>query len=76
MDFVQATLGKDEKGINIQIGFLAYRDIQDGHLRFEKKDFTGDIDDITKFISNLKATGGGDEAEDVIGALTKMRDEF
>jgi len=31
---------------------------------------------LTGFIGKLRASGGGDDAEDVIGALTKMRDEF
>ena len=55
---------------DIKIGFLAYRDLWDGDLRFETKDFTDNIDDLTKFIADLKATGGDDAAEDVIGALT------
>ena len=74
IDFVQQINRGTLK--DIKIGFLAYRDLWDGDLRFETKDFTDNIDDLTNFIGKLKATGGDDGAEDVIGALTKMRDEF
>ena len=74
IDYLQSVMGGNVK--DIKIGFLAYRDIWDGELRFQKKDFTDNIADLVKFIGELKATGGDDGAEDVIGALTKMRDEF
>jgi hypothetical protein len=53
---------------DVKIGFLAYRDLKDKN-RFEKQNFTDNIPLLEKFIGGLKAEGGDDECEDVIGAL-------
>ncbi|CAD8065028.1 unnamed protein product [Paramecium sonneborni] len=52
----------------IRIAFVGYRDFSDSKP-IEYHDFTTDIELITQFISTLKATGGGDEAEDVAGGI-------
>ena len=51
---------------------LAYRDHCDGNLIYEDSgSFTEVVDDIVQFISNLVTGGGGDGAEEVVGALNK-----
>ena len=44
--------------------------------RFEKKDFTDDMVALEEFIGTLTAFGDGGAAEDVIGALGIIRDDF
>lgn len=56
-------------GIKIRISFVAYRDFCDKD-QYEIQPFISDIDVVRKFISGLRATGGGDQAEDVAGGLT------
>ncbi len=53
----------------LRIGFIGYRDFCDKRQQFEIKNFTSDIKDMQKFIDKLKPEGGGDLAEDVVGAL-------
>jgi len=52
---------------------VAYRDYCDTN-RFEVLGFTEDIQDFKRFVSELKASGGGDAAEDVFGGLAKVLD--
>ncbi|ETN98747.1 hypothetical protein RFI_38743 [Reticulomyxa filosa] len=47
--------------------FRDYDDIP----QFEVLDFTENIDEFKDFLGKLKATGGGDDCEDVIGGLEK-----
>ena len=58
---------------NMRFGFLAYRDIpRDGKKcppHFEKLDFTSDLHEVVEWLGKVKATGGGDTAEDVVGAM-------
>lgn len=54
---------------DINMCFIGYRDHCDGKIRFETQDFTSDIISLKKFINKVKASGGGDEPEDVAGAL-------
>ena len=49
--------------------FIGYRDFCDKKERISKIDFDEDMHKVKNFIKNQKATGGGDAAEDVIGAL-------
>ena len=56
--------------VKIKMSFLGYRDIKD-KKRFEIKDFTDDFDSLEKFISGIKAEGGGDVPEDIAGALNE-----
>ncbi len=73
LTYTQSLMGFAVK--DIKIGFLAYRDYDDDK-QFEKKDFTDNSAEVSSFIAKLDATGGGDSAEDVVGALTIMRDDF
>jgi vacuole morphology and inheritance protein 14 len=61
---------EQHQGLKVRISFVAYRDICDGKLNYEIKEFTEDIDSMKKFIGGLLATGGGDQCEDVAGGLT------
>lgn len=54
----------------IRVAMLAYRDITDKN-RFEKFEFSKSIDEFENFVGKLCATGGGDTAEDINGALQK-----
>ena len=57
----------------IRVSFVGYRDFKEvnGILQgqYIYKDFSENIEDIRNFISNIACYGGGDEPEDLIGAL-------
>ncbi|EAR88738.2 mhck/ef2 kinase domain protein (macronuclear) [Tetrahymena thermophila SB210] len=57
------------QGSELRVGIVAYRDHCDTQ-RIEMYPFINqDYENLEKFISSLKATGGGDEPEDLAGAL-------
>jgi hypothetical protein len=60
-----------ETGFTAQfsLGFIAYRDHCDGDMRLNTKPLTTDVATVTTFISEQKATGGGDTPEDIAGAI-------
>lgn len=60
----------------IKTGILAYRDLEDGVLRFETQEFTEKVEKLEEFLTDLVDTGGGDLPEDLIGALEKLGAEF
>jgi len=60
---------KKYPGLPIRMAFVAYRDFCDGAKQFEVKQFTDDIDSLRTFIHGIKAGGGGDTSEDVLGGL-------
>ena len=53
----------------VQVAFVGYRDHSDGIKRIECLQFTEDITEFKEFLSNINATGGGDEPEDVLGGI-------
>ena len=55
-------------GGNLRFSVVGYRDHSDSE-QFEILPFTGDVKTVESFLSELKATGGGDQCEDVIGGL-------
>ncbi len=57
--------------LNLRLAFVAYRDLCDGNNQFEVMDFDSSIPHFEDFLTNLKATGGGDAAEDIVGAIKK-----
>lgn len=63
-----AGLYKDSK---IMFAFVGYRDFCD-ERRFEVLDFVRNVDEFIRFVNNVKATGGGDECEDVAGGLNRV----
>ncbi len=65
LDYVKTTFPQS----SLRVGFIGYRDIQDGSNRFVIEPFTPNVEKVTKTISGQNAMGGGDECEDLIGAL-------
>ena len=53
--------------LQVRVSVVGYRDYDDKQ-RFEIMGF-GDAVEAKEFLQGLKATGGGDEPEDVVGAL-------
>ncbi len=43
--------------------------LQDGPIRLQSKDLTDNTGEVTAFVSSMRATGGGDAPEDVLGGL-------
>ena len=58
-------------GSKIRISFIGYRDFLDVKepRKYDNQKFTENLDEFNKFLSKLDCTGGGDEPEDVVGAL-------
>ena len=43
--------------------------------RFSIYDFSNDLEKVKSFISSVRASGGGDTPEDVVGGLKKCLDQ-
>ena len=58
-------------GSKIRISFIGYRDFfeKDEKREYDTQEFTEDLNEFNNFISKLDCNGGGDEPEDIIGAL-------
>ena len=54
---------------NVRVAFVGYRDHCDGSMRIETFQFSEDTDKFVSFLSGVRATGGGDAPEDVLGGL-------
>ncbi len=52
----------------VRVAFVGYRDHCDGQDRIESTDF-GTVEEFKIFLEGVRATGGGDECEDVHGGL-------
>jgi hypothetical protein len=59
----------DHPSAKVRVGFVAYRDFCDGDKRLESHPLTDEIDSVRAFIAACRAFGGGDEPEDLAGAL-------
>jgi hypothetical protein len=59
--------------ISLEVGFVGYRDVDSGRRdRYESISFTSNIEEFKiQFIAACDCTGGGDEAEDVLGGMQK-----
>jgi hypothetical protein len=55
---------KENDSLVVRVCFVGYRDIGESN-RFDIFQFSEDLDAAVKFISSMRATGGGDDAEDV-----------
>jgi hypothetical protein len=64
----------DENGAAVRVGFVAYRDWEDGIDRISTQPLTSDIASIQRFIQSQTAKGGGDTPEDVNGGLQAALD--
>ena len=57
-------------GIDINLGFIGYRDIQEFSLGdYSDIDFTQNYSFVQKVIESVWADGGGDSPEDIVGAF-------
>ena len=58
-------------GSKIRISFIGYRDFLDKNekRKYDTHEFTENIDEFNNFLMTLDCNGGGDEPEDVVGAL-------
>lgn len=58
-------------GSKIRISFIGYRDFLDvkEERKYDNQKFTENLEEFNQFLSKLDCTGGGDEPEDVVGAL-------
>jgi hypothetical protein len=57
--------------MSFELACVAYRDVGDGERRFQTHEFNGSITEFERFLKSIKASGGGDQCEDVIGGLAK-----
>jgi len=56
-------------GLKVRISIVGYRDHCDGNKRLEVFPFSNDIQACVKFLSDLRASGGGDTPEDICGGF-------
>ena len=58
-------------GSKIRMSFIGYRDFLEINekRKYDSQEFTENIEEFNNFLSKLDCNGGGDEPEDVIGAL-------
>ena len=58
-------------GAKIRMSFVGYRDFQEeGEQRkYDNQEFTENLNEFNNFLSKLDCSGGGDEPEDVVGAM-------
>ena len=57
--------------LNLRLSVVAYRDICDGDDHFKVLHFTENMKEFSSFVSSITCEGGGDECEDVVGALNE-----
>ena len=60
---------KEEFENKVKIAFVGYRDHGDGDNRIECLSFTKNVGEFKEFVEGIKATGGADRTEDVLGGL-------
>ena len=65
---------QEEYGNKVRIAFVGYRDHTDGDKRIECIQFTESISEFNKSIKDIKAIGGRDTPEDVLGGLEAVGD--
>ncbi|KAJ1557675.1 hypothetical protein HK405_015429 [Cladochytrium tenue] len=66
LESVKASSGASYR--TVKVAFVGYRDFTDTN-RIVCKHFTDDIPSMEAFIDTVKAEGGGDTAEDIVGGL-------
>lgn len=70
---VQNVVDSADGNLQVRVCFVGYRDHCDTE-RFTIHEFTDDIAKLKTFISTVKAIGGGDFPEDVVGGQRKCLD--
>ena len=71
---VEDVVESAECNLRVRVCFVGYRDHGDQE-RFTIHEFTEDIHKLKAFISGVKAEGGGDFPEDVVGGQRKCLDQ-
>ena len=59
---------EEDGSLKCRVSFIGYRDVKDNR-RFEVLPFDDNIDSVKKFITGVRAEGGGDMPEDMQGGL-------
>jgi hypothetical protein len=58
------------QGCDVRLSFIGYTDFdQKNQKMFDILDFTSDPQEFQNFMKGVKARGGGDAPEDVVGGL-------
>ena len=60
---------KAEYGNKVRLGFVGYRDHENGIKRIAKFEFTEDVDAFKLYVKSVGTIGNRDKAEDVLGGL-------
>jgi len=63
---VDQIVSSNKRQLRIELAFVGYRDLGE---RDEFLGFTSSVDDFRLFVSGVRASGGGDFPEDVLGGL-------
>ncbi|CAG8629542.1 19079_t:CDS:2 [Cetraspora pellucida] len=67
---VASYINSNNSNIKLWVGFCGYRDHSDGSDRLQNFDFTSSLEKFKTYIANkVKAIGGNDDPEDVLGGL-------
>ncbi|CAG8780993.1 7719_t:CDS:1, partial [Racocetra persica] len=67
---VASYVNSNNSNIEFWVGFCGYRDHCDGSDRLQIFDFTNSLEKFKAYLTNkVKAKGGGDAPEDVLGGL-------
>jgi len=69
IDKVVSQMAQQFPAFKLRLGCVAYRDWCDGGNRLQSQNFTESVSSFKNYVGNLKADGGGDEPEDVLGGL-------
>ena len=56
--------------VELKVGFQGYKDVGDRD-RFQAFDFTADVAEFRRALALVPCSGGGDEAEDVLGGMNE-----
>ena len=68
---IAARIHKKFNDAIVRVAFIAYRDNNGNGKHFEILDFTESIEEFSDFVRRIRANGGGDKPEDVLGAINK-----
>ena len=68
---IAARIHKKFNDAIVRVAFIAYRDNNGNGMHFEILDFTESIEEFSEFVRRIRADGGGDKPEDVLGAINK-----
>lgn len=56
--------------VELKVGFMGYKDVGDSS-RYQPLDFTSDVAEFRRSLKAVSCSGGGDEAEDVLGGMNE-----